>query len=583
MALDGIAIACMAKEIKERIAGGRITKIAQPESDALMLTIKNQKDAWKLFLSAGASLPLVYFTEQSKPNPMTAPGFCMLLRKHIGGGRILSVSQPGLERILILEIEHLNEMGDICRKKLIGEFMGKHSNLIFCDENDTIIDSIKHIPLSVSSVREVLPGRPYFIPDTMQKKNPLTVTEEEFFSVLAEKPTTLSKALYTSFTGLSPVMAEEICHLSSLDSRVSFVELTEPERIHLSGTFRRRMEDVEKGAFTPCIFYDRQIPFEFSALPLSHLDAYERQDFPSISEVLETYYASREAIVRIRQKSAELRHMVQTALERNRKKYDLQARQLKDTEKRDKFRIYGELINTYGYGLEPGEKTLTALNYYTNETVTIPLDNTMTPQENAKKYFDRYGKLKRTFEALTELIRETKEEIDYLDSVSSALDIAVEEADLIQIREELREAGFVKKRGPKEKRTKITSVPLHFLSSDGYHLYVGKNNLQNEELTFHLASGNDLWFHAKGIPGSHVIVKTEGKSKESLPDRLFEEAAGLAAYYSKGQSNDKVEIDYVEKKQVKKVNGARPGFVIYHTNYSMVASPSLSGLTKLED
>ncbi|MCI9486202.1 MAG: fibronectin/fibrinogen-binding protein [Lachnospiraceae bacterium] len=583
MALDGIMIACMAKELNERIAGGRIAKIAQPEADALMLTIKNQKNTFKLFLSAGASLPLVYFTEEAKPNPMTAPGFCMLLRKHIGGGRILSVSQPGLERILVLEIEHLNEMGDVCRKKLIGEFMGKHSNLIFCDEKDTIIDSIKHIPLSISSVREVLPGRPYFIPDTMRKKDPLTVTEEGFFAVLSEKPMALSKALYTGFTGLSPVMAEEICHLASLDGKRDAGSLSEPERTHLFGVFSRMMDDVKSGSFAPCIFYDRQVPVEFSALPLSHLSAYERRDFSSVSEILETYYAAREAVVRIRQKSAELRHTVQTALERNRKKYDLQEKQLKDTHKRDKYRVYGELINTYGYELAPGAKTLTALNYYTNETVTIPLDGTLTPQENAKKYFDRYGKLKRTFEALTELIRETKDEIDYLESVSSALDIAAGEADLLQIKEELREAGLVKKRGPKDKKAKITSVPLHFLSSDGYHLYVGKNNLQNEELTFHLASGSDLWFHAKGIPGSHVIAKTGGKPKEELPDRLFEEAAGLAAFYSKGKDGDKVEIDYVERKQVKKVNGAKPGFVIYHTNYSMVVSPSLGGLTRLEE
>ncbi|MCI8551141.1 MAG: fibronectin/fibrinogen-binding protein [Lachnospiraceae bacterium] len=583
MALDGIVIACMAKEMNERMAGGRITKIAQPEADALMLTIKNQKDTWKLFLSAGASLPLVYFTQQQKPNPMVAPGFCMLLRKHIGGGRILSVSQPGLERILVIEIEHLNEMGDVCRKKLIGEFMGKHSNLIFCNDEDTIIDSIKHIPLSVSSVREVLPGRPYFIPDTMQKKDPLTITEKDFFSALSEKPVPLSKALYTCFTGLSPVMAEEICHDASLDGRADFKGLSDLEKTHLFGIFRTFMEDIKKGNFNPCIFYDGQVPTEFSALSLGHLSAYERKDFSSISQVLETYYAAREAVVRIRQKSTELRHTVQTALERNRKKYELQEKQLKDTEKRDKFRIYGELLNTYGYGAEPGAKSLTALNYYTNETITIPLDDTMTPQENANKYFERYGKLKRTCEALTELIQETKSEIDYLESVSTALDIAEEEADLLQIKEELREAGFVKKRGPKDKKAKISSVPLHFLSSDGYHLYVGKNNLQNEELTFHFASGNDLWFHAKGIPGSHVIAKTEGASKESLPDRLFEEAGGLAAYYSKGQGNDKVEIDYVEKKQVKKVNGAKPGFVIYHTNYSMVAVPSLAGLTELKD
>ncbi len=581
MALDGIVIACMAKEMRERIVGGRIAKIAQPEPDALMLTIKNQKDTWKLFLSAGASLPLVYFTEGNRPNPMTAPNFCMLLRKYIGNGRILSVTQPGLERILMLEIEHLDEMGDLCRKKLIAEFMGKHSNLIFCDRSGTIIDSIKRIPLSVSSVREVLPGRPYFIPDTMQKKDPLTVPEEEFQKLLSGKPAALGKALYTGLTGISPVMAEEICFLASLDSSRPANLLSPLEVSHLYGTLGRMAEDVREGQFSPCILYDGRTPVEFSALPLTHLGKLSSVSFPSMSQVLESYYASREALTRIRQKSAELRHTVQTALERNRKKYDLQMRQLADTQKRDKFRIWGELINTYGYGLEPGAKELSALNYYTGETVKIPLDATLSPQENAKKYFDRYGKLKRTFEALTELTRETEEEIRYLESVSAALDIARGEEDLVQIKEELRESGFIRKRGRGEKKAKITSVPFHYLSSDGFHIYVGKNNLQNEELTFRFASGGDLWFHAKGIPGSHVIVKTEGKTKEELPNRLFEEAAALAAYYSKGRDGDKVEIDYVEKKQVKKVSGAKPGFVIYHTNYSMVASPSLSGLTEL--
>lgn len=582
MALDGIAIACMAKEIRERLTGGKITRIAQPETDALMLTIKNQKDTWKLFVSAGASLPLVYFTETNKPNPMTAPNFCMLLRKHIGGGRITGVSQPGLERILIFEIEHLNELGDVCKKKLIAEFMGKHSNLIFCQEDGTIIDSIKHIPASVSSVREVLPGRPWFIPDTMNKQDPLTVSEAVFSQVLSEKPMPLGKALYTGFTGLSPVMAEEICYTASLDSSLSANALSEMETVHLYHIFSQFMDDVKTGSFSPCIAYDGTLPVEFSALPLSHLTSYEKKPYSDMSTVLESYYASREAMTRIRQKSAELRHTVQTALERNRKKYDLQLRQLKDTEKRDKFRVYGELINAYGYGLEPGAKTLEALNYYTNETVKIPLDDTMTPQENAKRYFDKYGKLKRTCEALTELTRETKEEIDYLESVSASLDIARNEEDLTQIKEELRESGFVRKRNPRDKKPKITSVPFHYVSSDGYQIYVGKNNLQNEELTFKFASGNDLWFHAKGIPGSHVIVKTDGKTVDQLPDRLFEEAAALAAWYSRGRGNDKVEIDYVEKKQVKKVAGAKPGFVIYHTNYSMIAEPSLEGVREVE-
>ena len=279
-----------------------------------------------------------------------------------------------------------------------------------------------------------------------------------------------------------------------------------------------------------------------------------------MSQVLETYYASRSTITRIRQKSSDLRRIVQTALERNYKKYDLQQKQLKDTEKRDKFRIYGELLNTYGYELSGGEKELSCLNYYTNETIRIPLDETKTAQENARKYFEKYNKQKRTFEALTELIQETKREIDHLESISASLDIALKEEDLTQIKMELTEYGFIKKHGPNMKKQKITSRPFHYLSSDGFHIYVGKNNYQNEELTFKFATGNDWWFHAKGIPGSHVIVKSEGRE---LPDRVFEEAGALAAFYSKGRENEKVEIDYIQKKNIKKVAGAAPGFVIY--------------------
>ena len=254
---------------------------------------------------------------------------------------------------------------------------------------------------------------------------------------------------------------------------------------------------------------------------------------------------------------------------------------MKDTEKRDKYKVYGELINAYGYGLEPGAKSLTCLNYYTNEDITIPLDTQLTAQENAVKYFDRYNKLKRTFEALTELIEETKKEIEHLESISTALDIALYEDDLVEIKEELMNFGYVRRKntGKNQKKQKITSKPMHYISSDGFHIYVGKNNLQNEEVTFKYADGGDWWFHAKGVPGSHVIVKTEGKE---LPDRTFEEAGKLAAYYSKNRDAQKVEIDYIQRKHVKKGAGGIPGFVIYHTNYSLLIEPDIQGLEQVK-
>lgn len=574
MAFDGITIANITKELKERLTGGRIAKIAQPEADELLLTIKAPEGQLRLLISASASLPLIYLTEQNKPSPMTAPGFCMLLRKHLNGGRIVEISQPSLERIIHFTIEHYNDLGDLCRKILIVELMGKHSNLIFCNEEGMILDSIKHVPSSMSSVREVLPGRTYFIPATQEKADPFTIDGQTFQKLLSEKPMKLSKALYTSLTGISPVIAEELCFRASLESNQTANSFSETEYLHLYRTFSYLMEDVKNGEFSPSILYSGKEPVEFASVPLKQYGSLQAVTFNSISVLLETYYAEKNTLTRIRQKSADLRKIVQTALERNRKKYDLQEKQLKDTEKREKYKVYGELIHTYGYNLEPEASSLTALNYYTGEEITIPLDPALTPQENAKKYFDKYNKLKRTFEAVTALIQETRSEIEHLESISAALDIALLEEDLVQIKEELMDYGYVKRKYGKKKE-KVTSKPFHYVSSDGFHMYVGKNNFQNEELTFQFATGNDWWFHAKGVPGSHVIVKSEG---QELPDRTFEEAGRLAAYYSKSRGNDKVEIDYIQKKHVKKPGGGKPGFVVYYTNYSLMIDSNISGI-----
>ena len=579
MALDGITVSNVVAELSSLLTDSRISKIAQPENDELLLTFKGFRGQTRLLLSASASLPLIYITETNKPGPMTAPNFCMLLRKHIGNGKITRIWQPGLERIIHFEIEHYDEMGDLRHKQLIVELMGKHSNIIFCDENDMIIDSIKHISASTSSVREVLPGRTYFIPETRHKCNPLKTSREEFCSQVFTKPMSLSKALYSTYTGISPVIAEELCHRASLESDQSANSISELEKLHLFTIFSHLMEDIKENSYHPNIVYDGDhTPVEFSSVHLSMYEDYEIQEFDSISAVLRQYYAMKNTVTRIRQKSSDLRRITGTALDRTRKKYDLQLRQLKDTEKREKYKVYGELLHTYGYSAEPGAKKLTVLNYYTNEELTIPLDETLSAQENAKRYFDKYSKLKRTCEALTELIQETKADLDQLESIQTFLDLALSEEDLVQVKEELTDAGYIRRKYT-GKKVKITSRPFHYRSSDGYDIYVGKNNFQNDELTFKFASGNDWWFHAKGAPGSHVVVKTNG---DELPDATFEDAARLAAYYSKNRNSSKVEIDYVEKKHVKKPNGAKPGFVVYYTNYSMSIEPDISGITLVE-
>ena len=583
MAFDGITIAAMVRELHQNLDGGRFNKIAQPEADALMITGKGANGQCRLLLSASASLPLIYFTDKNKPSPLTAPNFCMLLRKHIGSARISSIRQPGLERVVEFELEHRNEMGDPCRKFLIAELMGKHSNIIFCDENRMILDSIKHVSSHMSSVREVLPGRDYFLPHTQEKFDPLTITETEFIRTICTKPCNISKAIYSTLTGLSPLIAEEICYRASIDGSDAAQSLNETAATHLYHTFPRLMEQVTEGDVTPNIIYRDNEPVEYSVLPLTQYgNEYHSETFSTVSSMLETYYASRDTLNRIRQKSSDLRRIVQTALDRNRKKYALQQKQMKDTAKKDKYKVYGELINTYGYGLEDGCKSFKALNYYTNEEITIPLDPTLTPQENSKKYFDRYGKLKRTEEALTEQLADTESEIEHLESISNALDIARAESDLSQIKEELTEYGYIKKHysGKKGAKAQIKSKPFHYISSDGFDIFVGKNNFQNDELTFKQATGNDWWFHAKKMAGSHVIVKTPDGE---LPDRTFEEAGRLAAYYSKGRTAPKVEIDYIQKKHVKKPGGAKPGFVVYYTNYSLMAEPDISGLKEASD
>ena len=570
----------MVKELNTSLKGGRINKIAQPESDELLITVRGQDGQKRLLLSASPSLPLLYFTSKNRISPLTAPNFCMLLRKHIGSARITDITQPGMERVVQFHLEHLNELGDACHKILIMELMGKHSNLIFCDDKGMILDSIKHVSSNMSSVREVLPGREYFIPKTQDKLDPLTITEEEFIADICPKPLPAAKAIYSSLTGISPVMAQEVCFRASIDGNDSMQSLNEAARTHLYHTFARIMDQVKEGSFTPNIIFRGDEPVEYGVLDFQQYGPeYHSVSFDSVSQMLETYYASRDLITRIRQKSADLRRIVQTALERNRKKLMLQQKQMKDTEKKDKYKIYGELINTYGYGLEEGVKSFKALNYYNNEEITIPLDPQLTPQENSKKYFDRYQKLKRTQEALEEQIKETTEEIQHLESISNALDIAREESDLSQIKEELTEFGYIKKHYTSKKGAKMQtkSKPFHYISSDGYDIYVGKNNYQNDELTFKFASGNDWWFHAKKMPGSHVVVKTKDGT---LPDRTFEEAGSLAAYYSQGRTAPKVEIDYLQKKNVKKPAGAKPGFVVYYTNYSLMAVPDISSLSE---
>lgn len=583
MALDGIVVANLVSDM-QCLVGARIAKIVQPEKDEILLTLNGNKIQYKLLISSNASLPLVYFTENPKKAPLTAPNFCMLLRKHIGNGRIISVSQVSLERIIRFEIEHLDEMGDLARKYLVVEIMGKHSNIIFLDSDDVIIDSIKRVPAHLSSLREVLPGRNYFLPEDIMKKNTLETEKDEFISLINDE-NAVSNSLCKNFAGISTIVAEEICFRSGTDPDAP-INYQNNKIDALYESFKSVVDDIKSKDFAPNIVYVDEKPVEFSSIALSVYGDATFKGFNDASYMLETYYAEKESASRMKQKSSDIRRITETALARESKKLDLQLKQLKDTDKMDKYRTYGDLLRTYAYMIEPGQKSV-SLEDYTNDNkeVTITLDENLSASDNANKFYDRYQKLRRTKVALEDLIKETKESVEWLSEIKESIGNATNEEDLAQIKDELGEAGYVKKNLSKGS-SKITrkankpskSEPLHFITDDGYDIYVGKNNYQNEQVTFEIAEASDWWFHVKGRPGSHVVVKAKGE--EILPNKTYEEAGALAAYYSSATKGEKVDIDYTTKRNLKKPANYRPGLVIYHTNYSLVAEAKIPASVK---
>ena len=591
MAYDGITVAAVTEELNRKLTGGRVYRIAQPENDAVVLTVRAQSGQYRLLLSADASLPLVYLTEENRKNPLNAPGFCMLLRKYIQNAKILSVTQPGLERVIRIEMEHMDEMGDMRKLCLITEIMGKHSNVILTDDKDEIIDSIKRISNLVSSVREVLPGRKYFIPETRGRIDPAAVKDGGYLDMPEMANMPVHKAL-TTYIGISNTAASEFIRVAGADGDRIVSELDPDEKERIEKVFSSAMERIRTGDFSPVVYYNDGIPAEYAAIDTGMYP--EKKTGYEMSETLELFYREKELHVRIRQRSTELRRAVQNATERVAKKLGIQEKQCRDTEKREKNKLYGELIRAYAYQIEEGADKCILQDYNTGEDVSISLDPTLSTQDNANKYFDKYKKQKRTFEALSVYIQQSVKELEHLESIQVALDMAQNEDDLTEIRRELSEAGYIsaekgtgsrgthgknkgKNTGAKSKG--LCSAPLHYVTEDGHHIYVGKNNHQNDYITFELANGGDMWFHAKKIPGSHVVVKTEGAE---LPDSVYEIAAAVAAYYSKAGSQGKVDVDYTVRKNLKKTPGGAPGFVIYHTNYSMTVKPSLAGVKLAE-
>ncbi len=579
MAFDGLTIKRIANELNRTLKGSRIKKIVQPQKEELLLTMNQGKETHRLLLSANASLPLIYLTNENRIAPAVAPNFCMVLRKHINGGLIDSITQIQNERVICMTVKHLNELGDPTLKHLYIEIMGKHSNLIFTDETDKIIDSIKHINALQSSVREVLPGRKYFIPFQEGKIDPYMADADTFSQMICGQNISLVGFFCSHYMGLSKVSANEIVYRAGLDGDASTDSLTNTDIDALYNAFEEVLYAVAFEREDCEIVMSDGIPKEYAPFRLSIYDDCKKSIDPSISVILSDYYKDRNDATRHRQRAGDVERMLVTLIDRTKKKLYLQEKQLADTQKADKFMLYGNLLTAYPHEVKPQTAEVTLEDYNTGNPIRIPLDKDLSAVENATRYFDKYNKLKRTKTAVLEQLEVSKEQLSHLESILTNLSLCDSDADLMMLKKELYEYGFTKKNPATKKRRDEKSKPLHFVTDDGFHIYVGKNNYQNDELTFKMATGNDWWFHAKQIPGSHVIVRTEGKE---LPDEVFEKAAQLAGYYSSGKTSEKLEIDYLEKKNVKRTPHTPPGFVIYYTNYSMTIHPMMpEGVTEL--
>ena len=586
MALDGVVISALAKETAEKLIGGRIDKIHQPEKDELIISVRTFGGAYKLLLCANPSFPRFHITQMQKENPDKPPMFCMLLRKHIQGGKILYVSQDGFERIIRIGIESYDEMGYLSEKVLIIEIMGKHSNIILTDKEGKIIDSIVHVDITVSSVRQILPGFPYSSPPSQGKKNPLEASRDDIAFALSNEDIPVWRQILENYTGISPLVAREAVYRATGLCDVTGPEISRQDLEDIALNFFAIITDIKEGIYNPCIITDKvsKKPVEFCAVDIAQYGSGVMcEHYPTVSETVENFYAKKATSESIKQKCGDLLKLVSNNIDRCRKKLQLQSEILKKAEKREKYKIYGDLITANIYMIEQGMKEITVSNFYseTGENVTIPLKNDLSPSKNAQRYYQKYNKEKT---AEIETIKQKKlneEELDYLESVYESLTKAETGSEITQIRDELIEEGYLKNRGRLNKKRKPENPkPLRFVSDDGYEIYVGKNNKQNDYVTLKLSRSTDIWFHTKGIHGSHALIKTDDGL--TVPDETYMQAARLAAYYSKGRGSENVPVDYTEVKNVKKPSGAKPGMVIYVNYNTLYVTPDEEEANRLK-
>lgn len=590
MPFDGLVIDSLTFELKNTLLNKKVEKIYQPEEDEILIKFRNVDNNNRLLISVNSSFPHLCLTDSQKSNPANPPMFCMLLRKHLHGGKIVDVYQVDFERIIVISVESYDELGNISIKDLVIEIMGKHSNIILIEKSTrNIIDSIKRIPANISRQRQILPGLEYRYPPSQDKLNIFDISYNDFVNQIgkASKNTQVYKALYKLFQGISPIISKNICFDAKIDHSILISEISNDDLKGIWDGFLCLSKKLKHNDYSPNVIFDsiegKAIDFSSLSLNIYNDQHFTKTFITSISDVINRFYFEKDKFNRIKQKSTDIIKILTTRLGRLYNKLQKQNEELLTAEGADKHKLYGELILSNMYQITAGMKEVTVQNYYDPDTpdLVIPLDSRLTPSENSQRYYKKYNKYKTAQEKISEQIRDTENEIKYLENVLTTIENTDDINNIDEIKQELIEQKYIRKRKTgKAKNRKVDFKPHKYISKDGFMIFAGKNNNQNDYLTLKFASKKDIWLHTKDIPGSHVIIKTDGRE---VPDETIMTGAIISAYHSKGRQSSNVPIDYTYVKFVKKPSGAKPGMVIYENFKTIYVTPHEEEVKKLEE
>ena len=584
MAFDAGMLACMTHEILSESRGARVEKVYQPDKDEIHIQIRSLHGGKRLLINAGSNNPRIGFTEIAKENPQNPPMFCVLLRKRLQGAKLADIEQLGFERAIMLSFDTRDEMGFDTKCYLVAELMGKYSNLIFLDAEKRIVSALKTVDFTTSSLRQVLPGMLYELPPKQDKSNPLDSTREEFLALWDNAPADqrADKFIVSSFIGISSAVAREISYRACGDIDATLRSCTFDA---LYGAFCGIIEQIKTNSYTPTTVFEGERAVEYAFCRLTHYTGLELRDFESPSVMLDAYFESRDREVRVKQRATDILKILTNSETRLQRKMDKQRSELSDCREGEKYKKQGDLITSNIYAIERGMKRVELIDYEqyneddgTFAKVTIELDSRLSPSANAQRMYKRYNKCKNAERELTVQIEKAERELAYIYSVFDALAHAENASDLVEIRDELYTSGYASKMKNYRPQKRKSTAHMTFKTTDGYTVLCGKNNIQNENITFNLAHKSDYWFHVKNKAGSHVVMLCNGEEPDAIN---FTEAAEIAAYYSSLQGGVSVPVDYTFAKNVKKIQGANPGLVIYHTNWTAYVTPSAEKIAKL--